>query len=52
MKQLANDYEFTGEVKFKESEDDEEILKMVIDEDQDNVAKKTEDKIGKTFQNH
>ena len=55
MKQLVNelyDYELTGEVKIKESEDDEKILTMVIDEDQDNVAKKAEEKMGKMFLNH
>ena len=55
MKQLVNelyDYELTGEVKIKESEDDEKILTMVIDEDQDNVAKKAEEKMGKMYLNH
>ena len=37
MKQFVNeiyDYEFTGEVNIEESEDEEGILTMVIDEDQ------------------
>ena len=38
------DYEFTGEVKIEESEDEEEIPTMVIDEDQDSVDEKTEEK--------
>ena len=47
MKQFFNelcDYEFTGEVKIEESEDEEEIPTMVIDEDQDSVDEKTEEK--------
>ena len=48
MKQFVNelyDYEFTGEVKIEESEDEEEITAMVIDEDQGNVDEKTNEKM-------
>ena len=31
------DYEFNGEAKIDESEDEEEMLTMVIDEDQDSL---------------
>ena len=34
------DYEFIGEVKIEEIEDEEEIPTMVIDEDQDSADKK------------
>ena len=39
------DYEFNGEAKIDESEDEEEMLTMVIDEDQDSVEEKTEEKL-------
>ena len=48
MKQFVNelyDYEFTEEVKIEESEDEEEITAMVIDEDQGNVDEKTNEKM-------
>ena len=32
-----HDYEFNGEAKIRESEDEDEMLTMVIDEDQDSV---------------
>ena len=43
------DYEFTGEVKIEESEDEEEIPTMVIDEDQDSVDEATEGKMEDIF---
>ena len=39
------DYEFNGEAKIDESENEEEMLTMVIDEDQDSVEEKTEEKL-------
>ena len=48
MEQFVNelqDYGLTGEVKVEESEDEEEISVMVIDEDQDSVYEKTEEKM-------
>ena len=48
IKQFVNKlfvYEFTGEVKIEEIEDEEEIPTMVLDEDQDNVDEKTEEKM-------
>ena len=48
IKQFLNelyDYEFTGEVKIEKREDEEEISTMVIDEDQDSVGEKTEEKM-------
>ena len=48
IKQFVNKlfvYEFTGEVKIEEIEDEEEIPAMVLDEDQDNVDEKTEEKM-------
>ena len=52
MKQFVNelyDYELTGEVKIEESEDEEEIPTIVIDQDQDNVDEKMEEKNGRYF---
>ena len=45
------DYEFTGEVKIKESDDVKEIPTMVIDEEDECVDKKTQEKT-KNFLNH
>ena len=48
MKQLVNelfDYEFTGNVKIEQNEDEEEIPKMVIDEDQYSSDEKTEEEM-------
>ena len=48
IKQFVNKlfvYEFTGEVKIEEIEDEEEIPTMVLDEDQDNVDETTEEKM-------
>ena len=45
------DYEFNGEAKIDESEDEEEMLTMVIDEDQDSLKKKLK-KNWKLFLNH
>ena len=47
MKSFVNelyDYEFTGEVKIKESEDAKEIPTMVIDEEDECVDEKTQEK--------
>ena len=52
MKQFVNelyDYELTEEVKIEESEDEEEIPTIVIDQDQDNVDEKMEEKNGRYF---
>ena len=49
MKQFVNElysYEFNGEAKIEESEDGEEMSTMAIDEDQDSVDEKTEEKLG------
>ena len=54
MKQFVNelyDYEFTGEVKINKTEDEEEISTVVIDEDQDIMGEKSEEK-WKIFLNH
>ena len=54
MKQFVNelyDYEFTGEVKINKTEDEEEISAVVIDEDQDTMGEKSEEK-WKIFLNH
>ena len=48
MKKFVNEmhnYQFTGEVQIEESEDEEEIPTMVIDDDQDSVDEKTEEKM-------
>ena len=50
MKQVVNelqDYEFTGKVKIKESEDEKEIFTMFIDEDEDDADEKTDIKNGR-----
>ena len=47
IKQFVNeqhDYEFTGEVKMEECEDEEEILTMAVDEDRESLDEKTEGK--------
>ena len=48
MKKFVNEmhnYQFTGEVQIEESEDEEEIPTMVIDDDQNSVDEKTEEKM-------
>ena len=54
MKQFVNElynYEFNGDAKIEESEYGEEMSAMAIDEDQDSVDEKTEEKWG-MFLNH
>ena len=52
LKQFVNelhDYEFSGEVKIEENEDEEEIPTMAIDKDQDILDEQTEGKNGRCF---
>ena len=52
LKRFVNelhDYEFSGEVKIEENEDEEEIPTIVIDKDQDILDEHTEGKNGRCF---